>query len=193
MIGLQAPAGWELVRLATFLFVAFAAAILASWTAAPGADGLLGAVLALLMLMIAIVDWRALIIPNALNACVAALGLVEVALERRADWSAAMIEASARALLVAALLYGFGALYRRLRGREGLGLGDVKLAAAAAIWLDWRALSASIELAALSGIALALIMRLRSGHALDRFAKLPFGAVFAPSIWLCWLASRAGL
>ncbi|HEY1942365.1 MAG TPA: prepilin peptidase [Roseiarcus sp.] len=157
------------------------------------AEGLLGALFALLMLAIAISDLRALIIPNALNASVAGLGLVDIFLERQPDWGAATLEAGARAIVVAALLYGFAAIYMRLRGRQGLGLGDVKLAAAAAIWLDWRALSASIELAALSGLALALIMRLRSGQGLDRYAKLPFGAVLAPSIWLCWLASRAGL
>lgn len=193
MTGARAPAGWEQTRLAGASIALAAAAALASWTAAPGAEGLLGALLALLMMAIAIADWRALIIPNALNGCVAGLGLVAIAIERRADWGDAAIEAGVRTLVVVALLYGFGALYRRLRGREGLGLGDVKLAGAAAIWLDWRALSASIELAALSGIALVLLARLRSGQTPDRFAKLPFGAVFAPSIWLCWLASRAGL
>ncbi|MBV8474063.1 MAG: prepilin peptidase [Hyphomicrobiales bacterium] len=157
-----------------------------------GAEGILGALLALLMMAIAVADWRALIIPNALNACVAGLGLVEIALERSADWGAAMFEAGARAIVVAGLLYGLAALYLRLRGRSGLGLGDVKLAGAAAFWLDWRALTWSIELAALSGLALAFVMRLRSGQRLDPFAKMPFGAVFAPSIWLCWLASRAG-
>ena len=157
-----------------------------------GAEALLGALFALLMLAIAISDLRALVIPNALNASVAALGLVGIALENGPDWGAATLAAGARAIVVSALLLGFAAAYRRLRGRQGLGLGDVKLAGAAAIWLDWRALWASIELAALSGIALMLIMRLRSGERLDRFAKMPFGALFAPSIWLCWLASRAG-
>jgi leader peptidase (prepilin peptidase)/N-methyltransferase len=158
-----------------------------------GAEALLGALFALLMLAIAISDLRALIIPNALNASVAGLGLIDIVLERGPDWGAATLDAGMRAIVVAALLYGFAAAYQRLRGRQGLGLGDVKLAGAAAIWLDWRALSTSIELAALSGLALALIMRLRSGERLDRFVKMPFGAVFAPSIWLCWLASRAGL
>jgi leader peptidase (prepilin peptidase)/N-methyltransferase len=157
-----------------------------------GAEEGLGALLALLMMAIAVADWRALIIPNALNACVAALGLVEIALEGGADWATAMLEAGARAIVVAGLLYGFAALYFRFRGRRGLGLGDVKLAGAAAFWLDWRALTWSIELAALSGLALAFVMRMRSGRRLDPLTKMPFGVVLAPSIWLCWLASRAG-
>jgi leader peptidase (prepilin peptidase) / N-methyltransferase len=167
-----------------------AAAACASLAAAPGPAGALGAILAALALAIAATDWNALVIPNALNAAVAGCGLLDVAIEHRADLGAAASDAASRAAAVAALLYGFAALYRRLRGRPGLGLGDVKLAAAGAIWLDWPALSAAIELAALSGIALALAQRLRTGRKLDRFAKLPFGALLAPSIWLCWLATR---
>jgi hypothetical protein len=31
--------------------------------------------------------------------------------------------------------------YQRLRGREGIGLGDAKLAGAAGVWLDWPSIS----------------------------------------------------
>ena len=64
-------------------------------------------------------------------------------------------------------LAGFASLaviasvYRRVRGREGLGLGDAKLLAAAGAWLGWQALPSVVLIAAASGLALALATRAR--------------------------------
>ena len=65
-----------------------------------------------------------------------------------------------------------------------MGLGDVKLAAVAGVWLDWAFLPLVVEIAALSGLAAALYARLR-GDGLDLKGRLPFGAFFAPAIWIC--------
>jgi leader peptidase (prepilin peptidase) / N-methyltransferase len=91
-----------------------------------------------------------------------------------------------------AFFFAFRAGYRALRGVEGMGLGDVKLAAAAGMWLDWASLPIAVEIAALSALAAALCARLR-GDGFDPRARLPFGAFFAPAIWVCWLliASRS--
>jgi len=42
---------------------------------------------------------------------------------------------------------GLRALYRRLRGREGIGLGDLKLAGVAAVWLDCLIVPIAVETA----------------------------------------------
>ena len=60
-----------------------------------------------------------------------------------------------------ALFFGFRAGYRALRGVEGMGLGDVKLAAVAGVWLDWAFLPIVVEIAALSALAAALYAHLR--------------------------------
>ena len=87
---------------------------------------------------------------------------------------------------------GFRAAYRALRGLEGMGLGDVKLAAVAGVWIDWAFLPLVVEIAALSGLAAALFAHLR-GDGFDLKGRLPFGAFFAPAIWICWLiAVRSG-
>ena len=67
-----------------------------------------------------------------------------------------------------------------------MGLGDVKLAAVAGVWLDWASLPLVVEVAAVSALAAALYARLR-GAGFDLSARLPFGAFFAPAIWICWL------
>ena len=67
-----------------------------------------------------------------------------------------------------------------------MGFGDVKLAAVAGVWLDWAFLPVAIEIAALSALAVALYARFRD-HGFDPKARLPFGAFFAPAIWICWV------
>ena len=44
--------------------------------------------------------------------------------------------------------FAFRAGYRRFRGIEGIGLGDVKLAAVAGVWLDWVDLPVAVDIAA---------------------------------------------
>ena len=162
-------------------------AVAASIKAVPGPAGYLGAVLALLMLAIAIIDARWFIIPDQLSAAGFALGLINAAVIAPQEmWQAAGI-AFARGAVLALLFYGLRALYRRLRGRQGIGLGDVKLAAVAGAWLDWLTMPIAIEIAALSALGVIGIRYYALGRRLDATLKFPFGLFLAPSIWACWL------
>ena len=165
-----------------------AAAVTASIAAAPGARGFLGAGLALLMLAIAIVDARRFIIPNELNAAALGLALVHAVF---AQLDASPFSAIAMALFRgAALGLMFLALreaYRRLRGREGIGLGDVKLAAVAGAWLDWPAMPIAVEIAALAALAVYGWRHFVLGRPMHATSRIPFGLFFAPAIWLAWL------
>ena len=67
-----------------------------------------------------------------------------------------------------------------------MGFGDVKLAAVAGVWLDWGDLPIAVNIGALSALAVALYARLRDSE-FDPKARLPFGAFFAPAIWICWV------
>ncbi len=64
-----------------------------------------------------------------------------------------------------------GQLYRRLRGREGIGLGDVKLAGVAGAWLDWQSIPIAVEIAALAALAVCLVRWLATSDA--RSARPP--------------------
>jgi leader peptidase (prepilin peptidase) / N-methyltransferase len=163
-----------------------AVAVLASVVAAPGWSGAAGALLAGLMLAIAVVDRRRMIIPDELNALAFVAGLIAAAAGAEAVSTVAILQALVRAGLMFVLFLAFRAGYRALRGAEGMGLGDVKLAAVAGVWLDWAFLPVVVEIAALSALAAALYARLR-GEGFDPKAKLPFGSFFAPAIWICWL------
>jgi leader peptidase (prepilin peptidase)/N-methyltransferase len=159
-----------------------AGAVLTSVAVAPGWSGAAGALLAGLMLAIAFIDHRRMIIPDELNALAFIVGLVAAG----AASTGAILQALIRASLMFVLFCAFRAVYRTLRGMEGMGFGDVKLAAVAGVWLDWASLPIAVEIAALSALAAALYARLR-GNEFDAKARLPFGAFFAPAIWICWV------
>jgi hypothetical protein len=92
------------------------------------------------------------------------------------------------ALITALPLLGLMAGYRTLRDRDGLGLGDVKLAAVAGAWLGLPALFAAIELAALAAIGSHLVNAAIKRTPLRSTAFRPFGTFLTPALWLGWLA-----
>jgi leader peptidase (prepilin peptidase) / N-methyltransferase len=161
-------------------------AVAASIKAVPGPAGYLGAALALLMLAIAVIDARWFIIPDQLSAAGFALGLINAAVIAPPEMWQALAIAFARGTVLALLFYALRTLYRRLRGRQGIGLGDVKLAAVAGAWLDWLTMPIAIEIAALSALGVIGIRYYGAGR-LDAALKFPFGLFLAPSIWACWL------
>jgi leader peptidase (prepilin peptidase)/N-methyltransferase len=144
---------------------------------------IVGATLACLMLAIAISDWRRYRVPDPLT--VAALGLRALDIYLLGSPLAAP-EATTRAAAMAASFWLFRWSYRRLRGREGLGLGDVKLAAVAGAWVDWPLLPLVVEAAALFGLSLALFRVLSAHVAPGGDMRLPFAVGFAPAIFLGW-------
>lgn len=164
------------------------AAVGASLVAASGLDGLLGAFLAALMLAIATIDSERYIIPNELTGAALALALLRAGMAGAdADlyavlWTALRAAATAAPLLL--LMIG----YRRWRGRDGLGLGDVKLAAVAGAWLGFVTIFAVIELATLSALGAYFLNAYVRKRPLKATAFLPFGLFLAPAIWIGWLA-----
>lgn len=158
---------------------------------APGLPGVLGAGLAFVMIAIAVVDARRFLIPNELVLAGLVLGVAAAAVVAQPGrWVANVAGAAGRGLVLALLFLAFRTLYRRLRGREGMGLGDVKLAAVAGVWLGWMAVSLAIDIAALSALAAVLLDVLR-GRRFTAATRVPFGLFFAPAIWLAWLLDTA--
>ena len=161
---------------------------LASLAAAPGPDGLFGAFLGALMLAIAANDFHRYIIPNELTAAAATLALLRAGtLGPEAGWEA-MLWAAARAVAVALPLVALMAGYRWWRGRDGLGLGDIKLATTAGAWLALVTLFAVVELATLTALGAYVLTGAIRRRPLKATAFLPFGLFLAPAIWLGWLA-----
>jgi leader peptidase (prepilin peptidase) / N-methyltransferase len=178
------------IRLAdvAVVLIGLAAAGASIWTVS-GTSGFLGAGLALLMLAIAAVDYRYFIIPNELTAAALALAAVNAAAE-----TPSMVESLAAAALRGALtglfFWSLRWLYGWLRQREGLGLGDVKLAFVAGAWLDWTMIPVAIEIAALAALVAYGAWQVFGRRPLNATSRLPFGLFFAPTIWLSWLLGK---
>ena len=172
----------------TVLSLTLLAAVAASLIAAPGADGLFGAMLAALMLAIATTDADRYIIPNELTGAAIMLALLRAGtVGPDAGWEG-MVWAVGRAAAVALPLLALMEGYRRFRGRDGLGLGDIKLAAVLGSWLGWVTIFAVLEAATLAAIAAYLVHAFVHRRKLRGTAFLPFGSFLAPAIWLGWLA-----
>jgi leader peptidase (prepilin peptidase) / N-methyltransferase len=180
--------------------IAASLGVAASIVMVPDTGGLWGAGLAVLMVAIAAVDMRLFIIPDELTAAALALGLAYAAVLddtwlQALGWS--LLRGAATALVLLALRAG----YRWWRGREGIGLGDVKLAAVAGVWLDWPGIPVAIDIAAVAALATYLILylipylgfRLGFRRTIRPTTRLPFGLFLAPAIWLAWIAETTPL
>ena len=183
MAGLVPDPKWRVIAQYCGLGVVALAVVAASVLTAPGLAGVLGAGLGVLMLAVAAVDARHFIIPNPLTFAAFALALVKAGIE---DGWTGVATALLRGAVVALgfLIVRIG--YQWLRGRQGIGLGDVKLAAVAGAWLTWAMLPIAIDIAALAALAVYTLW-LVGGRPVQRFTRVPFGLFFAPTIWLCWL------
>jgi leader peptidase (prepilin peptidase)/N-methyltransferase len=153
----------------------------------PDARGLLGAALALLMGAIAVSDLHDFIVPNAATAPAFALALVHsIVLDPTMSIEPVAI-AALRGLVLALMFLALRAIHWRWRGREGLGLGDVKLAGVAGAWLDWPTIPLAIEVAALAALAAYVLGRISAGRPISATNRMPFGLFLAPAIWLGWV------
>jgi leader peptidase (prepilin peptidase)/N-methyltransferase len=155
------------------------------------ASALVGAAFAGLMLAIAVSDWRRYRVPDRLTALALALRGIDLIVAPPGSPAQALMAGLARAAAMAAIFYAFRIAYRLLRGRDGLGLGDVKLAAVAGAWVDWPALPYVVEAAALFGLGLAFVRAARGGGPRAQM-KLPFAVGFAPAIFVGWQMQNFG-
>ena len=169
------------------------AAVYVSIISAPGVIGLLGAGLAVVAIAIVIVDWRSYIIPDGLNAAGLALGLLHAAAltPEFALWGIAL--ALMRGAMLALMFLAVRVIYAKVRGRQGLGLGDVKLAAIAGAWLDWIMMPVAVELAVMAALCGYVIQQYILSRPISLTNKVPFGAFLAPAIWVSWVLETTWL
>lgn len=77
-------------------------------------------------------------------------------------------------------------IYRAVRGRDGLGLGDAKLMAAAGAWVGVQGLGTVLLYAVGAALAYATLAR-ASGRPIDAATPIPLGAGIALALWIVWL------
>jgi leader peptidase (prepilin peptidase) / N-methyltransferase len=172
------------------LFGAGAVMAAVSIVSLPTAAAVASILLGLLMIAGAEVDARTYLLPDAVTWGGVVSGILAAAALNSFDpwWEsagAAIVRAAASASALALLRYSYG----WLRNREGLGFGDVKLAAAVGAWLPVAAIPACFALATGAALATVLLAGM-CGKRIDGTAKLPLGAFLCPALWLVFYASQ---
>jgi leader peptidase (prepilin peptidase)/N-methyltransferase len=84
-------------------------------------------------------------------------------------------------------------IYKVVRGRDGLGLGDIKLIAAAGVWLPVNGSFYAIAAASIFALAGTVAIGLWRRQAAALLDSLPFAVFLAPAFWLLWLLDEAKL
>ena len=135
---------------------------------------MLTAVLFLVLAWIAVVDFRDRRIPDIASLPLIVIGLAISGFASQIGLADRLIGAGVGFLV----LWALGAAFYRLRGVEGLGIGDAKLFAATGAWLGWQDLPVVLLMAAVMGLAYA---------ALTRKRVLAFGPWLAAGFALSWL------
>jgi leader peptidase (prepilin peptidase)/N-methyltransferase len=165
--------------------IEIAALGVAVWAAVALPDPLLiwaGCLLGWSLLGASIIDSRHLTLPDSLVLPLIPAGILLHAWLAVDAWIDHLMGASIGFVLFAAI----SITYRVLRRREGLGLGDAKLLAAAGAWVGWVGLPSVVLLGAVFGLATGLALRM-TGRDVGRVTELPFGPALALAFWLVWL------
>ena len=123
-----------------------------------------------MLLVLSVIDWRTFTIPNGINLVIFLLGVVRVLTDRGnlINYLFGMTAVGGVFLLLHILTRG-----------QGLGMGDVKLVAAAGLLLGLPKMILGITLGSLMG---AVIHSVRMKHGADR--RLAFGPYLAAGIWV---------
>ncbi|WP_322097269.1 prepilin peptidase [Pelagibius sp. Alg239-R121] len=183
-IGILAPG----VELSALGIAFWAVLVLPSGGALPW----IGAALGWTLLTLALIDARHFLLPDALTLPLIPAGLL---VTWWGDQSTAgpglLLHHLPGAVIGFGGLYGIGWLYKRLRNREGLGLGDAKLMAAAGAWVGWAGLGSVLLWAALPALVAAVIWGRMRG-TLSASMAVPFGTFLAFGFWLTWLYGPLG-
>ena len=170
----QAPIG----RINLFLELAFAALWCAlTISLGPTTQALVWAGFFSVLLVLLVIDWQTMLLPDALTLPLMWAGLL------LASFGATGLSLHLSLWGAAAgymLLWLVAQAFKRLRGIEGMGGGDLKLLAALGAWLGVGALLPLVLFSSLLHVALALVLR-------QRTQPVPFGPALVAAAVIVWL------
>ena len=140
-----------------------------------------GVILTWVLIVIALIDYDTMFIPDQLSLPLIWLGLL-IAL-----WGVFVSppEAIKGALLGYLLLWSIFHVFKLLTGKEGMGYGDFKLLAAGGAWLGMKAVMVIVVMSSFAGAVLGSAYMLINKNKKGK--PIPFGPYLAVGIWLTML------
>jgi leader peptidase (prepilin peptidase)/N-methyltransferase len=139
-------------------------------TRGPSLPTLAAMVLVTALVVLSLIDLEHQILPDAITLPGIAIGLTT---SFAAGSSVTPLEASLAAAGGYAVFALVARVYRRLRGVEGLGRGDWKLAAMLGAFLGWPKLLLTVLIASVAGTLVGVLLVARRGRTMRH--ALPFG------------------
>ena len=133
------------------------------------------------LLALSVFDLRAYILPDLLTIPLIATGVIFSLAFNSSNTIGHLIGAAVGYLSLAVIAI----VYRMVRRRDGLGLGDAKLFCAAGSWLSWEALPIVLLLGSSSALIFAVLTRWRSVNLAAE--RIPFGPFLAFGFWVVWI------
>lgn len=109
----------------------------------------------------AFIDLDHMYIPDSISVGAVVTGIATFWLRPPLTWLEAAAAAAAGFILVWLV---FGVLYRWIRGRTGMGLGDAKLLAVAGAWFGWKGVLFALLAGAVQGTMAALLVLIVRGR-----------------------------
>jgi leader peptidase (prepilin peptidase)/N-methyltransferase len=146
---------------------------------------LAGLYLMVVLTAVCAIDARYGIIPDSLVLALAAGGAIQCGLQGQAE----LLSRAGEAVLLFAGGSLFRATYRRVRGHDGLGFGDVKFATAGVLWIGLEGMPMLLLTAVFSALASLVILK-AEGHDLDSKQTIAFGPHLAVALWLVWFTPQ---
>jgi leader peptidase (prepilin peptidase) / N-methyltransferase len=132
--------------------------------------------------VLAATDLGRMILPERLNLMLGAIGPGQ-------DFALGLphpIDGLLGSLIGAALLAAVAAAFRKLRGIDGLRLGDQKFVAAAGLWMGWQGLPLTLMIAATAALSFA-VARAALNKAFNSGTRIPFGPFPEVGTFVVWL------
>lgn len=155
--------------------------LIAYWAALPGEPVVLVFSLALAggLIWASVVDLDCYEIPDIASLGLCATGVVSCA----ALAPFGLVDHLAAGIVCGFLFWTISEVHFRLRGYEGLGLGDAKLYASAGFWLGSLGAIWVLFLSATLGALAGLVAK----HGKEHKRGIAYGPFLSISIWLIWL------
>jgi leader peptidase (prepilin peptidase)/N-methyltransferase len=145
-----------------------------------------GLAMFIVLIALAIFDLRERILPNELNLL---LGLIGI-LQSLFTGSPTLLDAVLGSVLYGGILTSIALMFRRIRGIDGLGLGDQKFGVAAGVCVGWQQVPLSLSVAAVAALLFIGVRTWRTGQ-FDRDEATPFGPFLSAGVFVAWLNSTS--
>lgn len=151
-------------------------------------SALIASVFFLALIALAAIDQETGYLPEAITLPLVAVGVAANLFDLYTDKLWSLIGALAGYLV----FFLISTVYRRLRSRDGLGLGDAALFAAVGAWGGWPILAPTALIAALLALASLALASVFSGKQIDPSTPIPFGPALCAGGACAFAASQIG-